>query len=251
MRLHWNLLRWQVGSALPAAGAALPVALLYVLFTREPLVWNDGAPGWFILLHSRFLMFWLGRSRTSGFAFLYTRGYSRDALWLHTMLTHVISILLVWLPAALAIWLGMRSGVQDHLYNSPYYPLMMPRESAIPWMWLGEYALLLPVFHYAWIRNAQPTRGQGAGYLLLGGLVIAGIIAVTTGGWFMRFQGLVWAMGSLASGSLLAGGLVLHRRLEIGGPETGSGPAGFPRVEHQAAAFMILLASLLLVRFAR
>jgi hypothetical protein len=71
-------------------------------------------------------------------------------------------MLIAWLPASLIIWTGLRSVLFDSMQN-PNFPVMAPLENNVPLAWLGYYIMLIPLFHYAWIRLAQPFRGSFAG----------------------------------------------------------------------------------------
>ncbi len=101
MAIKRGLLLFLLRQTLPATLVGLPIACLYVLFSREVIGSTDAWPFVFILVHSLVLVQLLGRFRSPSFAFVYSRGYSRGSLWLHIMLASVVSVLLVWLPAAL------------------------------------------------------------------------------------------------------------------------------------------------------
>ena len=200
---------------------ALPVACLWVLFTKEPLslFQQIGLPTTFILLHSLAITAQLGKFRTAPFAYFYSRGFSRDKLWGHQMLASLLAVGWVWLPAALLVWTPARSAVQDLLYRSPYYPLMSPREVWVPLWWLAGYAILLPVFHYAWIRQAQPVRWPTSGNWLALALVVAFVTlfnvpnsAIRASAWYVH--GLLGG-GVLIAAVLLIAGRRLHRQLEV------------------------------------
>jgi hypothetical protein len=215
MRIKMSLLRMMMRQCLPATLIAFPLACFYVLLTRKPL---DGANPWmglFVLAHSITLAFCLGRYRSPGFAFLYTRGYARDALWLHEMLTTILAVLAVWLPLALLVWLPIRSSVQDVLFRSPYFPILMIREVSVPWAWLAGYALLLPLFQYVWIRRAQPLAGgDGVVLLAIGTVIVIGILMLF--GWLPHwFRVLVWALALAVTATNLVAGRLLHRTIEV------------------------------------
>jgi len=217
MRLRRSLFKWFWRQILPVTYVALPVMVLYVLLAREPLDWNDSWMGLFILVHSLALVVCLGRFQSTGFTFLYSRGFSRDALWGHAMLATGAAVLTIWLPVALLIWFRIRSGLQDVVMQSPYFPIMAPREMSAPWFWLGGYLILVSMFHYVWIRRAQPTRDSNGAVLLAVGAVI--VIATLMSfrwhpGWFACLAVGLGAMGTVTA---LVGGLLLHRRLEVQG----------------------------------
>ena len=152
-----------------------------------------------------------------GFAFVYTRGFSRNSLWLHTMLATAAAVLAVWLPVCLIVWTPLRSLVQDVLLRSPYYPGAAFLDRWPPVQVMAMYALLLPVFHYAWIRLAHPSRGRMGGVLLATGFVIA---LVVTGGvvhWSSRWMGVVFlTLVGIAVVLLLVWSWRLHRSVEVG-----------------------------------
>ena len=177
MKIKISLLAMLFRHTLPASLIALPVGCLYVLFTRNVLNWQNPLMALFILVHSIAIASSLGQFSSPNFAFLYTQGYSRDELWMHKMLATAFSVLIVWLPITLIIRFGIRSFVQDKIFVSPYFPIMMVREAPVLWFWLGGYAILLPLFHYVWIRRAQPLRGEnGVVLLAVGVVVVIGIL---------------------------------------------------------------------------
>jgi hypothetical protein len=173
-------------------------------------------PWLLVLAHCLLLTMLLGRFRSPVFAFLYSRGYSRDVLWGHMMLASAMSILTGWLPAAIILWTGLRSVVHDHLMQSPYFPVMAQCEFAVPLIWIALYLLLTPAFHYAWIRRAQPTRDEGAGgvtaFMVVVALATAFIMGYHVSGWVAWLLGISY-MAALAS--LVFGGRALHRGLEV------------------------------------
>ena len=215
MAIHLSLLRWLLRQTLPVTLIALPVATLYVLFAREPLGWQDPWAAMFVLAHSIAITSCLGRFRSSGFTFLYTRGYSRDQLWAYTMLATVASVLFVWLSAALIVWTPLRGLIQDKLFVSPYFPVMAIREASVPWSWLAGYAILLPMFHYVWIRRAQPTKGGNGAVLLAVGVVIV-MSTLMTFRWHRQwFIVLLWITSMIVVVTTLIAGRTLHKSMEV------------------------------------
>lgn len=215
MRIKMSLLKMMMRQCLPATLIGLPMACFYVLLTRKPLDWANPWMGLFVLAHSVAIVFSLGRYRSPGFAFLYTRGYSRDELWFHKLLATALTVLAVWLPLALIVWLPIRRNVQDMLFRSPYSPIMMIREVSVPWAWLAGYAILLPLFHYVWIRRAQPLAGgDGIVLLAVGTVVVIGIFMLFNGlpHWFWM---LLWALAAVVIATNLVAGLLLHRTVEV------------------------------------
>ena len=202
---------------------ALPATLLgavglgaYVLAWPGVMTPRDPWPGLIVLLQCLLLAAMLWRFETPSFAFVYSRGYSRDALWGQMMLTSGLSVLAALLPAGLIVWTGLRSLVHDLLLHSPYFPIMAPRETWVPLVWLGLYLLLVPACHYAWIRRAQPTKGRHGGSLVAVGLLAALVVAFDM---FRHLDGwLAWLSGVLYVAvivCLVLGGWTLHRSLEV------------------------------------
>lgn len=219
MKINLALLGFFIRQAWPATALALPVISLFLLGYPHLLTLENPWMAVFVLLHSAALTFLLGQSRHPASAYIYTRGYSRNRLWLHKMMATGLSVLMVWGPAMLMVHLQVRSHVQDRFCNNPYFPLMTPREASVPWLWLLGYALLLPIFHYLWIRRSQPNRGAFFAKML----TIAWILAAGTllqilpqfkwePAWF---QYGFWIMCSLLTMTALVGGRRLHRTVEI------------------------------------
>lgn len=217
MRLRWGLLRILWWQAMPATvvGCGLSVYVLFwpdVITPRDPLP----GPGVIVLAHCLLLTTLLGSFQTPSFAFVYSRGYSRDGIWAHVMLTSALSVLAALLPACLVVWAGLRSFVQDHVFQSPYFPVMAPRETFAPLMWAGLYVLLVPALDYAWIRRAQPTRGGHGGSLVVFGLIAALAVAWDLVRYFNTwFAWLSAGLYAVAVVSLVLGGRALHRSLEV------------------------------------
>lgn len=171
----------------------------------------------FILVHCIAIVAIQGRTRSSAFAFLYSQGFARRTLWNHMMLASFASALIVWLPVALLIWLGIRSHVQD-AYGNFLFPLMAVTEYAYPLWCLLMYTVLIPVFHYCWIREAQGTRGANNGLILAIGLVFTGF-SIWNSVKMERMPS--WTVALIVSGllltamALLIAGRILHRRMEV------------------------------------
>lgn len=208
--LVWMFFR----EVLPATMIALLIACRHVLFVRDVLSWRNPQMALLVLGHSIAVASLLGRYRSRGFAFVYTRGYTRDELWLNKMSATGLSVLAVWLPVALIVWLPIRSSVQE-LFGSGYFPIMMQREAIVPWLWLAGYAILLPLFHYVWIRRAQPFRGGN-------GVVLLAIGVVVVIGTLMRFclhyhwfRMLCCVLAGIMAVTTLVAGRILHRTMEI------------------------------------
>jgi len=218
MRIKGRLLLFLLRKTMLVTVIAICMACLYALLRREVLDWRDAWAGVFVLVHSLALTGLLGRFRSGAFAFLYSRGYSRDALWAHTMLATLISALAAWLPAALIVWTPLRGLAQDVLFRSPYFPIMAPREAVVPMAWAAAYGILVPLFHYEWIRRAQPVRGGSGGPFLAAGVIVALAVLVMEGRPHPWFVGSAATAGILAVGALVGARVVaswrLHRRVE-------------------------------------
>ena len=215
MKVRMALLRWLLRPTLTVTLPAVVLACWYVLVHREPLQWRDGWVGLFVVAHGCLLSSCLGKYRSGTFAFTYTRGYSRDALWGHTMLATLLAVLAVWLPVAAIIWLPIRSRFQDVVFQSPFFPLFEGAEDAVPWVWLAGYGLMMPWLHYAWIRQAQPCRGSGGGSWLAAAFVVSAITALNAGRLEDWVATVAWVAGVLLTVVLLLAGRRLHRRVEV------------------------------------
>jgi len=194
---------------------ALPVMVIFSLFYRDVLTWQNPWMSFFVLVHSIAIVSCMGRFRSRSFAYIYTRGYSRDELWCNKMIASFISVLIVWLPVGLFIWYPVRSTIQDKMFMSPYFPLMMIREATVPLFWLFGYAVLVPLFHYVWIRRAQPTRGSNGAVLLAISVVIAALTLMTFRWHPAWFKMVIWTASSVMIAAASVGGLLLHRNVEI------------------------------------
>jgi hypothetical protein len=215
MKIKISLIALMLRQMLPITLIALPISCIYLLMTHNVLMWQNSSIAIFILIHSIAIAFTLGRYRSRSFAFIYTRGFTRDELWLNKMITTILSVLIVWLPASLIVWLPIRSAVQDKLFLSPYFPLMMIREASIPWVWLAGYAVLLPLFHYVWIRRAQPLRGEkGVVFLAIAVVIVMAILMLFKNHqqWFIY---LVYILSAIMTITCLIAGCILHRNIEV------------------------------------
>ena len=176
--------------------------------------------GWvpcFILAHCIFLVFSLSRIEHSSFGYLYVQGHDRDTLFRHVLTASGLSVLCVWLPCALIIWLGVRSGFQQAFGNFNF-PLMAPKEYAFPLWCLLAYGVLVPIFHYAWIRGGQSMRGSASGFVLAAAAVLVAF-SIWNGVRVPDMPG--WTIVAMAGGfvvtalSLLIAARKLHRQLEL------------------------------------
>ena len=173
LRIRPGLLLYLLRPLMPTTVVALAVACLYLLFWPDILGWRDGWAALFLVIHSYLIARHFGGFDRGSFAFLYSRGFGRDQLWGRVIVASVLSALAVWLPAALLVWTPLRSIVQDVVFLNAFFPIMAPREASAPWMWLVGYGLLVPLFHYGWVRRAQPVHGGAAGPMLVAGVVVA------------------------------------------------------------------------------
>ena len=181
LRIRPGLLWYLLRPLIPVTLVALAVACLYVFLWPDILGWRDGWAAVFVLIHSRGIALRFGRFDQGSFAFLYSRGFSRDQLWGHVILASSLAALSVWLPAALIVWTPLRSLVQDVVFLSPFFPIMAPRDVSVPWMWLVGYGVSIPLFHYEWVRRGQPARGGAAGPLLVAGVIVALAVCMVGG----------------------------------------------------------------------
>ncbi len=218
MSLKWPLFWWQARRIRGITVLALLLALTYTIRESDVLRFSMLSPApYFILIHSYLIAWRFGLTQHRTFGFLYTQGYTRSALWLHTMLASAASVLAVWLPAAIAVWSGLRSQYQADLQNR-WFPLMEVAERPfVLWCLLG-YAVLLPAFHYAWIRESQASREHTAGIVLAACVVVTALSIWNA----VRVPDLpVWTQWLMAGGmlaaaiSLLIGGRRLHRSAEV------------------------------------
>ena len=215
MSIRWRLLRILWRQAMPATMIGALGLAVFSLAWPDVLTTHEFWPGLIVLVQCVLLAVMLGRFDTPSFAYLYSRGYPRDALWGHMMLASALSVLTAWLVAGLVIWTGLRSLLHDRLL-SPYFPIMAPLETWVPLVWLGLYVLLIPACHYAWIRRSQPTRGRQSGNLVLVSLLAALSLGFDMvhylDGWFAWLSGALYVA---VVACLILGGRVLHRSLEV------------------------------------
>jgi hypothetical protein len=216
MIVRRGLLRILCRQALPATLFGALGLSAYTLLWPELMKMYDFWPVLLVVLHCLLLALLLGRFTSPAFAFIYSRGYTRDALWGHILLASALSILAGWLPAVLIVWTGLRSVVHDHLFQSPYFPIMAPCETWVPLAWLALYPLLASAFHYAWIRSAHPSRGGRGGYYVLPVLYVGVAMSSDIVPFLPRYAG--WLLGIsyvVVMVAAVLGGRTLHRNLEV------------------------------------
>jgi ABC-type antimicrobial peptide transport system permease subunit len=215
MTLKYAFVRLLFTHCLPVTIVGLLVSVPYLLLSPAPLEANNAWVLVFLLAHCIALATRLGHMQGASTEFLYTQGYTRDQIWTHLMASTVLCVLAVWLPMALCLWLGIRSNIQDHVIISPYYPLLGAREMALPLSWLCVYALLLPMFHYVWIRRAQPTKGRDGALLIAVGLVVVAGTLVSFRQHADWFKGVTYVLFGIMTLTALWAGRVLHRTMEV------------------------------------
>jgi hypothetical protein len=216
MIVRRGLLRILWREALPATLVGGIGLSAYTLLWPDVMTAADPWPGRLIFVQCLLLAALLGRFRSPAFAFVYSRGYTRDALWCHMMLASALSVLASWLPGVLIVWTGLRSVVHDHLFQSPYFPVMAPCETWVPLVWLGPYLLFTPAFHYVWIRLAHPSKGGHGGFyaslMLVLALVMAPNMSSLLPGYVAWLAGVSYMVALVA---VVLGGRALHRSLEV------------------------------------
>ncbi len=215
MQLNRALVSWYFRAArpvtLPAAGAAALFVVAYSGRLKEAMF----VPFAFVAMQSVLTAWLMSRFNSPAAAFLYTRGFTRDRLWTHRIAAHVLSVIAVWGPASLLVWLGVRSVIQDQLFDNPYYPLMMTADFATPCWWFAEYLLLVSAVDYGPIRRALPTLDRDAGYTIELGLILLLLTFVNTpwrNPWYFVPVSAAFVVASLA---LVIGSWRLHRQIEI------------------------------------
>jgi hypothetical protein len=213
MHLSHSLVSWNFRAAWRLTLPSMLLMTGYVLVTPELLEQSSAVPIWFAIVHSALLSWMTARFNTPAAAFLYTRGFSRDRLWVHRALSQLICVAVAWLPACLVVWLGLRSTFQDHVLRSAYYPVFQGADAFVPLRWVGLHLLLLGLLQYGPIRRAQPTCDRDAGYLI----ALAFLVFVT----FAVATRTPWATAMMISGiticllALVYGSWRLHQRIEI------------------------------------
>ncbi len=216
MTIQRGLLRMLWREALPATFWGALGLSAYALLWTDIMTVRDGWPVLLVFVQCVLLAALLGRTASPAFAFRYSRGYTRDALWGHAMLASLLSIMAGWLPAALIVWTGLRSAVHDHLFQSPCFPIMAQFETGVPLVWLALCVLLTPAFHYAWIRRAQPTKGEFGGIAVSLGIVVALLMSLEKASYFYGwFAWVMWASYVIVVVSLVLGGRALHCSMEV------------------------------------
>lgn len=220
MRLSVPLLLWLWRKTLPVTivTAAAAVAMALLVPNRLQVQFLGGWTGLLALLvfsHSVAVASMQGRPFSGASGYLYSRGFTRDRLWVHHILASAASVLVVWLAAGLVVWTPLRGWVQWGLGN-PFYPGAAWLEADFPLRPLPAYGLLLPVLHYSWIRGAQPTRDRWVGPMLVAWAIL---LLPPLAAWGSAETPLVqWSVPAAAAAAVLLVilGMRLHRRMEVG-----------------------------------
>jgi hypothetical protein len=215
MQLNRALVGWYFRAARSVTLPAAVAAALYVITYTGRLSETLFVPFALIVVQSVTTAWLMSRFNSPAAAFLYTRGFTRDRLWAHRIVAHLLCVITVWGPASLLVWLGVRSVIQEQLFENPYYPLMTTTDFAAPGWWLAAYLLLVGIVEYGPIRRAQPTLDYDAGYMIEFGLLIMLLMFLTTrwlGTWYFV---LVAAAFTSTSVALLVGSWRLHREIKV------------------------------------
>ncbi len=164
-----TLFRWLLRPLLPMNFVLVIAAVLWAALYRLPMHAFQLVPALLIAGHAVLcasFLYW-GWNGTAGFGFLQSRGFSARQLWAHRLVAAVASALMVWGAIAIVTWTPLRGWLQGEFFQNPLYPFMAWRDALTTLQWLGLYLLFISAAHYAWIRQAQPTRYPGAGHALL------------------------------------------------------------------------------------
>lgn len=138
-------------------------------------------------------------------------------MWAQSMLASACSALCVCLPAAILIFSGLRSSVQD-AFDNPWFPLMQTDEYWLPAVLSLEYATVMLLMHYSWLRANQSCSDSSAGWMLMClGLcfLLWGFGLADSHSYHPSFLTYVPRLLTPAVVLLLVAGFRLHRSLEI------------------------------------
>jgi len=109
MQLSRSLLGWHFHSVRSVTVVAATMAAIFALVNPGQLEGSVFVVLTFIALQCVLTAWLTGRYESPAACFLYTRGFTRDRLWSHRILAHLLCVLAVWGPASLIVWLGIRS----------------------------------------------------------------------------------------------------------------------------------------------
>ena len=172
-QVHPQLLAWLLKPLWLPVFLASGVGVWVVLSATAPLYREPDSAANAVLAEVALISIWqfvaLGRS----LAYVRGLGFSPRCLWAHVALSTTIASLVPWLIASLVVWTGLRSGCQHRIYNNYMYPLIAPRDMALPFLWLGYLALMLPLALYACVRAMAPRAGRANGIALAFGVIYA------------------------------------------------------------------------------
>ena len=200
---HWLQRPTWVGSVCLAA---------YILFWPEFFGSRDPLMLLLIGLHSVWIGIRIGGVRGGEAEFLYSRGYSRNTLWLHAQLAGLIAVVLTCLPSALLIWLRIRSEIQSRLFEVGKAYILYSREDVAPLAWLLLYMLFVPLCSLAAARRGHATDtvsltvGMG-----LSAMIVLARFALTDG----VSRTLVLAAALVISGLALFVGRAVQQEQEV------------------------------------
>lgn len=217
MLVKWPLIRWQMRQMRFWNVVVAATTTVYTLTRTEPF--QATSPAWFPPLHAAAIAWFLGRSTTPAAGYLHLQGFSRTALWWHTVVSAAGCALWAWAPAALVILTPLRSAWQDLLQN-PSYPYIAPLEHRFVGIALWEYAVFVPLGLYVAARWGHPARGNDCGLisaLPLVGLFWSGLHTMSLLYAGRSFAG-KWPLllaGVLVAGLALIIGQRLHREREV------------------------------------
>lgn len=216
MRIQRTLLKYLLLETGTINVVAVIVWTGYVLCKRSPLEFYDQWPFLFIGLHGIGLAWAIGRVDTSGFAFLYSRGYTRDSLWVYKTITMVHGVLMALSLATVILHSPFRTILFNRPLLYPFEPILPLFERQVLWTWWIGYAIALPLFQYAWIRRGQPSAGCNSGIWLCAALPSASYFTFL----YHYSRSFKWIDTAIVGGLLIAGILLfsgwrLHRHLEV------------------------------------
>lgn len=214
MNISWPLFLWYFRSLRLLTAVTATTATSYLLSQSMPLTFLNDAIALFILAHASAIACLVSPSRRDISLFLFSQGFSRQTLWLHSWLAAFASVALTLLPCAILILCGLRSWIEDTRLN-PWFPLMSSAEMPVLGRAVVEYLILLPALRYVTIRLASPDQDFRSGVTIL---VLAFIIATMTSNQFMRpgpFQyWYVAAAATISIGTAIVG-YPLMKRTEV------------------------------------
>lgn len=222
MHLSLSLFLWLWRRSLAATIVAVVLAvglMLLVPDRLQPQFARNWMPLYLMLAfaHAVAVVAFQGRPFSGPTGYLYSRGFTRDRLWVHQVLASVVSVLVVWLVAGTVVWLPLRGWWQGTVMNNPFYPGADALEGGFVLRPLALALWLVPMLHYSWIRRAQPTRDRLVGPMLLAWALLGGLWSFLPSG-TRGFALLPWiaAMVIALPVSLTVLGWRLHRRMEVG-----------------------------------